>query len=60
MSSLTSCNYCDLRRYKRRYGEDNVRTRMSKKEGMGRWIAVVVRGKGEIGWFMELSDHCVC
>ncbi len=60
MSSLTSCNYCDLQWYKRKYGEDNVRTRRSKKEGMGRWLAVVIRGEGEVAWMMELSDHCVC
>jgi hypothetical protein len=60
MGDLTSCNYCTLQFYKRKYGKKNIRTRLSKKEGMERWIAVVLRGKGEIGWFMELTDNCAC
>ena len=61
MSELTPCNYCTLEGYKRRHGEKNVRTRPSKKEGMRlNWIAVVVRGKGEVAWFLELSKDCCC
>ncbi len=58
MSDWMACNYCTLQFYKRKYGKNNIRTRASKK--MAGFIAVVLRGKGEIGWFMELSSQCCC
>ena len=66
MSELTLCNYCNWRYYKSRYGEkvelrDKVTDRgwMDFKESYPNSKFVVLEGN-VIGWFMNLTDCCVC
>lgn len=66
MSELTPCNYCTLKYFKRLYEKDGTKiiTRLATTGSFEGWIAVVkVSPDGteeEIGWFMSLSNHCVC
>ena len=68
MSSLTSCNHCDLKvieaRYKKKKGLLVTKT---GEFGLG-GISYHYLKTGEelpsddnfVAWFMELTDHCVC
>ena len=66
MSELTTCNYCNWKNYKRKYGKHVKLGSSSSEEGWSEmttnWPSskvVVLDGK-VIGWFAELGDHCVC
>ena len=58
MSSLTTCNYCVLKRIK----EDNKGKEVVVLKTSDKMISlqVFVEGKPLGVWFMALSDHCVC
>ena len=57
MSELTSCNYCDYLRIKRRE-EKAGRTVTTRVESGG--VRMYADGKRLGVWFMALPDHCCC
>jgi hypothetical protein len=73
MSSLTSCNFCDLKNLRNRIKGTGSKIFLRAEDG-GVAVYVVPKGekldtskdaKGEPSkqwrmWFMELTEHCVC
>ena len=71
MSELTSCNYCNLQRYKRQAKEQNARLYLRGQDVFivpkGQKLDMTVDPKtgnhtsGQwVAWLMEITDHCVC
>ena len=72
MSSLTSCNYCSLRRIKDSVKGTGARTVLKGSEFMGGTdVYVVLKGeklkegdhdnnKQYRSWMMEIPERCVC
>jgi len=70
MSELTPCNYCTLRRIKRRAEGNDMIVTLLNGDVYVHPSSVVIKelSGGEDGereqywrtWFMGLTDHCVC
>jgi len=59
MSELTQCNYCSWKEAKKRAKKEGYKIKLKPSKEMPGWLAKVKDGE-EIGWYMEMSDHCVC
>lgn len=65
MSEMTLCNYCHYQDIRRRADEENALVELRPEEyldGQHTFLTgqgVYVDGS-LVGWFMELTDHCVC
>ena len=55
MSTLTTCNYCNLQRIKR----DNPEKEVILKQDRG-MLRVYIDDEPQGWWFMAMSEHCVC